>query len=165
MGIYAAIFFVLAVPVLLLILWIANRWVLKGKIKLLYRVLLSIVIPLALIGIAYYNINHAYYSTSAMDNLLESIGTGITLLPYEITEYKNEYVAGDDFKDTYQMAFKDSSIKSMQSTLDSLCSANDKWTKKGDEYIYNFIIFETECNDSLIIRPSKGTATFVRYMW
>ena len=25
--------------------------------------------------------------------------------------------------------------------------------------------FEKEFNDSLIVRPGKGTATFVRYMW
>lgn len=169
LGFYAVIFFVVAVPVLLLILWIINKWVLKGKIRLLYRVLLSIAIPLAFIGIVYYEINHAYYnayySTSAMNSRLENIGVGIALPPYEITEYKNVHVIGDDFKDTYQMVFKDTSIKSMQPTLDSLCNANDKWKKKGDEYIFNSVTFETEFNDTLIIRPSKGTATFVRYMW
>ena len=165
LGIYAVIFFVTAVPVLLLILWIINKWLLKGKIRLLYRILLSIAIPLALIGIGYYSIHHSYYGTSNMDRRLESIGAGITLPPYEITSYKNEHVMADDFKDPYQMVFKDTSIKSMQPTLDSLCNANDKWKKKGDEYIFNSVTFETEFNDSLIIRPNKGTATFVRYMW
>lgn len=165
LGIYAVILFVIAVPVLLLILWIINKWVLKGKIRLLYRVLLSIAIPLALIGIVYYEINHAYYSTSAMNSRLENIGVGIALPPYEITEYKNMHVIADDFKDVYQMVFKDATIKSMQPKLDSLCNASDKWTKRGDEYVYNSVIFEKEFNDSLIVRPNKGTATFVRYMW
>lgn len=165
LGFYAVIFFVVAVPVLLLILWIINKWLLKGKIRLLYRVLLSIAIPLALIGIVYYSINHEYYSASAMNSRLESIGAGITLPPYVIFEYRNAHVAGDDFKDVYQMVFKDATIKSMQPTLDSLCSANDKWKKQGDEYIFNSVTVETEFNDSLIIRPNEGTATFVRYMW
>lgn len=59
-----------------------------------------------------------------MDKLLDGIGAGITLPPYEITNYKNEHVMADDFKDTYQIVFKDANIKSMISTLDSVCSAN-----------------------------------------
>jgi len=95
-----------------------------------------------------------------MDKLLDGIGAGITLPPYEITSYK-----ADDFKDTYQMVFKDANIKSMISTLDSVCSTNENWEKRGDEYIFNSLNYEKEFNDSLIIRPNKGTATFVRYMW
>ena len=71
----------------------------------------------------------------------------------------------DDFKDTYQMVFKDANIKSMIFTLDSVCRANENWEKRGDEYIFNSLNYENEFNDSLIIRPNKGTATFVRYMW
>ena len=53
----------------------------------------------------------------------------------------------------------------MISTLDSVCVANENWEKRGDEYIFNSLNYEKEFNDSLIIRPNKGTATFVRYMW
>ena len=164
-GINAAIIFVVVFLVLIIVLWIVNKWILKGKIRLLYRILLAIGIPLALVCYDYYSIKNSFYSTSNMDRRLESIGAGITLPPYEITSYKNEHVMADDFKDIYQMVFKDTSIKSMQPTLDSLCNANDKWKKKGDEYIFNSVTFETEFNDTLIIRPSKGTATFIRYMW
>lgn len=165
LGIYAAIFFIVAVPILLLVLWIINKWLLKGRIRLLYRVLLSTAIPLALIGIVYYSIYHAYYSTSYMNSRLESIGVGLTLPPYVIIDYKNVHVMGDDFKDVYRMVFKDATIKSMQPKLDSLCYASDKWTKRGDEYVFNSETVEYEWKDSLIIRPNKGTATFVRYMW
>ncbi len=164
-AVQAIMLFVVAVPMLLLILWGVNKWILKGKIRLLYRILLSIGLPLAFIGFIYADIHHATYNTSNMDNRLKNIGVEITLPPYEITEYKNEHVIADDFRDTYQMVFQDASIKSMKPTLDSLCDASDKWAKRGGEYIFNSITFESELNDSLIIRPDKGTATFIRYMW
>ena len=100
-----------------------------------------------------------------MDNRLKRIGVEITLPSYEITEYKNEHVIADDFRDSYQMVFEDASVKSMKPTLDSLCNASDKWTKRSGEYIFNSITPESELSDSLIIRPDKGTATFIRYMW
>ena len=164
-GINAIIIFVVLFVVLIIVLWIVNEWILKRKIKLLYRILISIGIPLMLIGWDYYSTNRSFYSSSNMDKLLDDIGTGITLPPYKITNYKNEHVMADDFKDTYQMIFKDANIKSMISTLDSVCSANENWEKRGDEYIFNSLNYEKEFNDSLIIRPNKGTATFVRYMW
>ena len=99
--------------VLIIALWIVNKWILKGKIRLLYRVLISIGISLILIGWDYYSTNRSFYSSSNMDKLLVDIGAGITLPPYEITSYKNEHVMADDFKDTYQMVFKDANIKSM----------------------------------------------------
>ena len=163
--IYSAILFIIVFPILLLILWVVNKWILNGKIKLIYRILLSISLPLAFIAFGYVDMLHAYYSTSNMNNRLKRIGVEITLPPYEITEYKNEHVIADDFRDIYQIVFENTSIKSMKPTLDSLCNASDKWAKRGGEYIFNSISFENELNDSLIIRPDKGTATFVRYMW
>lgn len=164
-AVQAILLFVVAVPILLLILWGVNKWILKGKIRLLYRILLSIGLPLAFIGFIYADMHHATYSTSYMDNRLKHIGVEITLPPYEITEYKNEHVIADDFRDTYQMVFEDACIKSIKPTLDSLCNASDKWTKRSGEYIFNSITPESELSDSLIIRPDKGTATFIRYMW
>lgn len=161
----AIMLLVVAVPILLLILWIVNKWILKGKIRLLYRILLSIGLPLAFIGFVYAAIHHETYSTSNMDNRLKRIGVEITLPSYEITEYKNEHVIADDFRDIYQMVFEDASIKSLKPTLDSLCNASDKWTKRSGEYIFNSITPESELSDSLIIRPDKGMATFIRYMW
>ena len=104
-GINAAIIFVVLFVVLIIALWIVNKWILKGKIRLLYRILISIGIPLMLIGWDYYSTNRSFYSSSNMDKLLVDIGAGITLPPYEITSYKNEHVMADDFKDTYQMVF------------------------------------------------------------
>ena len=164
-GINAAIIFVVLFVVLIIVLWIVNKWILKGKIRLLYRILISIGIPLILICWDYYSTNSSFYSSSNMDKLLDDIGTGITLPPYEITNYKNEHVMADDFKDIYQMVFKDANIKSMISILDSVCSANENWKKRGDEYLFNSLNYEKEFNDSLIVCLNKGTATFVRYMW
>ena len=164
-GINAAIIFVVVFLVLIIVLWVVNKWILRGKIRLLYRILLAIGIPLALVCYDYYSIKNSFYSTSNMDRRLDNIGVGITLPPYEITSYKNEHVMADDFKDTYQMVFNDASIKSMIPALDSLCSVSEKWEKKGEEYVFNSTIFEKEYRDSLIIRPVQGTATFVRYMW
>ena len=164
-AVQAIMLLVVTVPILLLIQWGVNKWIFKGKIRLLYRILLSIGLPIAFIGFIYADIHHATYSTSNMDNRLKHIGVEITLPSYEITSYKNEHVIADDFRDTYQMVFEDASIKSMKPTLDSLCNASDKWTKRGGEYIFNSITPESELSDSLIIRPDKGTATFIRYMW
>ena len=158
--IYVIMFFIL-----LIILWIVNKWILKGKIRFMYRFLLAIGIPLVLVVCDYYNMQHSFYSTSNMNNRLKRIGVEITLPPYEITEYKNEHVIADDFRDTYQMVFKDATIKSMQPTLDSLCGASEKWTKRGDEYAFTTNNMAKECRDTLVVRPNKGTATFVRYMW
>lgn len=164
-GINAAIIFVILFVALLIILWIVNKWVLKGKIRLLYRILLAIGFPLVLVAYDYYSLQHSFYSASNMDRRLERIGVGIILPSYEITSYKNEHVIADDFRDTYQMVFKESDIKSMIPKLDSVCNASDKWTKRSGEYIFNSITPESELSDSLIIRPDKGTATFIRYMW
>ena len=164
-GINAVVVFVLLFVALLIILWIVNKWVLKGKIRLLYRIMLAIGIPLVLVAYDYYNLQHSFYSSSNMDRRLERIGVGITLPSYEITSYKNEHVIADDFRDTYQMVFKDSNIKSMIPKLDSVCNASDKWSKRGDEYVFHNEIMEEELLDTLTVRPRKGTATFVRYKW
>lgn len=161
----AAIAFVILFVALLIILWIVNKWILKGKIRLLYRILLAIGIPLVLVAYDYYSLQHSFYSASNMDRRLEGIGVGITLPPYEITSYKNEWVIGDDTRDTYQMVFKDSSIKYMIPKLDSVCNASDKWSKRGDEYVFHTAIMESELLDTLTVRPTKGTATFVQYKW
>ena len=161
-GVQSVIIFVILFFVLLIILWIVNRWILKGKIRLLYRILLSIGIPLALIGYDYYSIIHSLYSSSAMDERLEEIGAGIKLPPYEITSYKNQHEGGDDFCDTYQMVFKEASIKSYVPTLDSVCKVNENWEKRGNKYIFHTSDFGNEFLDTLIVRPDKGTATFVR---
>jgi hypothetical protein len=164
-GINAVVVFVLLFVALLIILWIVNKWILKGKIGLLYRIMLAIGIPLVLVAYDYYSMQHSFYSTSNMDRRLERIGVGITLPSYEITSYKNEHVMADDFMDTYQMVFKDSCIKSMISKLDSVCNASDKWSKMGDEYVFHNETMEEEHSDTLTVHPYKGTATFVRYKW
>lgn len=164
-SVQAVIIFVILFLVLLIVFWIVNRWILKGKIRLLYRILLAIGIPLALLGYDYYSIVHSFYSSSIMDERLENIGVGIKLPPYEITSYKNQHEYGDDFSDTYQIVFNGGRIKTMQSTLDSVCNANEKWKKNGEDYVFITFDNEKEFRDSLIVRPSKGTATFVRLMW
>lgn len=164
-GINAVIIFFVTFPILLLILWIVNKWLLKGKIRWHYIFLLSIGIPLLLVAWDYASLQYSIYSSSNMDGRLEEIGVGIKLPPYEVTEYKNEHVIADDFRDTYQMVFKDAAIKSMLPKLDSLCNANEEWTKRGDEYVFITTDISKEFRDSLIVRPYKGTATFVRYMW
>jgi hypothetical protein len=66
LGYYAVMFFIVTVPILLLILWGINKWLLKGRVRLLYRVLLSIAIPLAFIGFIFAYIYYSLYSTSNM---------------------------------------------------------------------------------------------------
>ena len=114
-GINAAIIFVVLFIVLIIALWVVNKWILKGKIRQLNRILISIGIPLMLIGWDYYSTNSSFYSSSNI--------------------------------------------------LDSVCSANENWKKRGDEYLFNSLNYEKEFNDSLIVCLNKGTATFVRYMW
>ena len=80
-GINAAIIFGVLFVILIIALWVVNKWILKGKIRLLYRILISIGIPLMLIGWDYYSTNRSFYSSSNMDKLLDGIGAGITLPP------------------------------------------------------------------------------------
>ena len=162
---YAIIFLIVAIPFLLVLLWAVNKWLLKRKIKLNYRILLSIGVPILLVVLAFLDIYYAPYSTSNMDSMLSQLVPEIKLPTYKITEYSSVYVGGDDLKDTYHIVFKDGKDESLRSKLDSLVIINPKWKRNGNEYVYDTIFFENEIVDSIIVRPMKGTATFIRYKW
>ena len=155
----------MAIPFLLVLLWAVNKWLLKRKIKLRYRILLSIGVPILLVVLAFLDIYYAPYSTSNMDSMLSQLVPEIKLPTYKITEYSSVYVGGDDLKDTYHIVFKDGKDESLRSKLDSLVIINPKWKRNGNEYVYDTIFFENEIVDSIIVRPMKGTATFIRYKW
>ena len=156
---YAIIFLIVAIPFLLVLLWAVNKWLLKRKIKLRYRILLSIGVPILLVVLAFMDIYYAPYSTSNMDNMLSQLVPEIKLPQYKITEYSSVYVGGDDLKDTYHIVFKDGKDESLRCKLDSLVIIN------GNEYVYDTIFFENEIVDSIIVRPMEGTAMFIRYKW
>ena len=162
---YAIIFLIVAIPFLLVLLWAVNKWLLKRKIKLRYRILLSIGVPILLVVLAFLDIYYAPYSTSNMDSMLSQLVPEIKLPTYKITEYSSVYVGGDDLKDTYHIVFKDGKDESLRSKLDSLVIINPKWKRNGNEYVYDTIFFENEIVDSIIVRPMEGTATFIRYKW
>ena len=162
---YAIIFLIVAIPFLLVLLWAVNKWLLKRKIKLRYRILLSIGVPILLVVLAFLDIYYAPYSTSNMDSMLSQLVPEIKLPTYKITEYSSVYVGGDDLKDTYHIVFKDGKDESLKSKLDSLVIINPKWKRNGNEYVYDTIFFENEIVDSIIVRPMEGTATFIRYKW
>lgn len=162
---YAIIFLIVAIPFLLVLLWAVNKWLLKRKIKLKYRILLSIGVPILLVVLACLDIYYAPYSTSNMDSMLSQLVPEIKLPTYKITEYSSVYVGGDDLKDTYHIVFKDGKDESLRSKLDSLVIINPKWKRNGNEYVYDTIFFENEIVDSIIVRPMEGTATFIRYKW
>ena len=162
---YAIIFLIVAIPFLLVLLWAVNKWLLKRKIKLKYRILLSIGVPILLVVLAFLDIYYAPYSTSNMDSMLSQLVPEIKLPTYKITEYSSVYVGGDDLKDTYHIVFKDGKDESLRSKLDSLVIINPKWKRNGNEYVYDTIFFENEIVDSIIVRPMEGTATFIRYKW
>ena len=162
---YAIIFLIVAIPFLLVLLGAVNKWLLKRKLKLKYRILLSIGVPILLVALVFMDIYYAPYSTSNMDNMLLQLVPEIKLPPYKITDYSSVYVGGDDLKDTYHIVFKDGKDESLRSKLDSLVIINPKWKRNGNEYVYDTIFFENEIVDSIIVRPMKGTATFIRYKW
>ena len=162
---YAIIFLIVAIPFLLVLFWAVNKWLLKRKIKLRYRILLSIGVPILLVALVFMDIYFAPYSTSNMDGMLSQLVPEIKLPPYKITDYSSVYVGGDDLKDTYQIVFKDGKDESLRSKLDSLVIINPKWKRNGNEYVYDTIFFENEIVDSIIVRPMEGTATFIRYKW
>ncbi len=162
---FAPIFLVVAIPFLLLVFWAVNRWVLKRKLRPLYRILLSIGIPVLLVGLAYLDLHYAPYSTSNMDGRLLRLVPEIKLPPYKITAYSSVCVEGDDLKDTYQMVFKEGKDESLRDRLDSLVNANPKWKKINNEYVYDTVFWDNEIVDSIIIRPMKGTAIFINYKW
>lgn len=162
---YAVIFLIVAIPFLLLVSWAVNRWLLKRKLKLRYRILLSIGVPFLLVVLAFLDIYYTPYSTSNMDGMLSQLVPEIKLPPYKITEYSSVYVGGDDLKDTYHIVFKDGKDEALRSKLDNLVIINPKWKRNGNEYIYDTIFFENEIVDSIIVRPTEGTATFIRYKW
>ena len=162
---YAIIFLIVAIPFLLVLLWAVNKWLLKRKIKLRYRILLSIGVPILIVVLAFMDIYYAPYSASNMDNMLSQLVPEIKLPQYKITEYISVYVGGDDLKDTYHIVFKDGKDESLRCKLDSLAIINPKWKRNGNEYVYDTIFFENEIVDSIIVRPMEGTATFIRYKW
>jgi len=162
---YAVIFLIIAIPFLLLVSWAVNRWLLKRKLKLRYWILLSIGIPISLVVLAFLDIYYAPYSTSNMDGILSQLVPEIKFPPYKITEYSSVYVGGDDLKDTYHIVFKDGKDETLRSKLDSLVIINPKWKRNGNEYVYDTVFFENEIVDSIIVRPSEGTATFIRFKW
>ena len=61
------------VPLLLLVFWGVNRWFLKGKFKLIYKILLSICLPFLLICFIFIYTYYAPYSTSDMNKRLVGI--------------------------------------------------------------------------------------------
>lgn len=162
---FAVIFMIIAIPFLLTVLWAVNRWILKRRLKLIYRILLSIGIPIMLVGLAFLDLYYAPYSTSDMDNRLSDLVPEIKLPPYNITEYSSVYVGGDDLKDTYQIVFKEGKDESLKDKLDSLVISNPKWKKTDTEYVYDTIFGGYEIVDSIIISPLNGTATFIQYKW
>lgn len=165
MIIYAIIVFVVAVPILLLIFGLTNRFLLGGKMKLAYRIALSIALPLIFIGGLFAYSYYEPYRTSIMDNRLEEIGLGIKLPHYKIANYVSAFVGGDDIKDTYTMEFKDDNVKLLIPQLDSLCNTSSKWTKDNDTYIFKVEFFEYEVYETFTINPQNRTAEFVHYKW
>lgn len=162
---FAGMVLLVSVPLLLLVFWGVNRWLLKGRFKLLYRIVLSIGIPFLFICLVFIVTYYAPYSTSDMDERLERLVPEIKLPPYKITEYSSRWLDGDDIKDTYQIVFMDGKDYALRRTLDSLVIANPKWKKLGDEFVYDTIFWENEIVDSIIVRPSSGSATVINYKW
>ena len=154
-----------SVPLLLLLFWAVNRWILDGKFKLLYRILLSIGIPFLFICIVFIDTYYTPYSTSDMNERMERLIPEIKLPPYAITNYSSCYVGGDDLKETYQIVFKNGKDLELKRTLDSLLIVNPKWKNNDNEYVYDTIFWEDEIVDSIIIRPLDGSATFINYKW
>lgn len=163
--IYAIIVFVVAVPILLLIFWLTNKFLLGGRMKLRYRVVLSIVLPLLFLGGFIIYLYYEPYRTSIMDDRLKGMGIGIKLPQYKITNYVSSFVGGDDIKDTYTIEFKKNNVMQLIPQLESLCKTNSKWTKENNSYIYKVEFFEYEVYETFTINPSKGTAEFVHYKW
>ena len=162
---YAIFLLVVATPFLLVVLWAINKWVLKRKIRLVYRILLSLGIPALLIGLAFLDLYYTPYSTSNMDERFARLVPELKLPPYKITDHRSVYVGGDDLKDTYQIVFKDGKDESLRNKLDSLVNTNPKWKKINNEFVYDTTFWENEIVDSIIIRPMNGTATFIMYKW
>lgn len=162
---YAIYFFVVTAPVLFIILWIINKWILKKKIKLVFWFLIPLGTPLVLIGLAFAYLYYIPYSTSNIDAILEQDEIGIKLPKYKIVDYESRYVGGDDLKDTYQIEFKHNIDKSLLLSLDSLCLNNSQWEKTENEYRFSTIYWENEIIDSLIIKPKENKAIYIRYKW
>ena len=162
---YAIFLLVVATPFLLVVLWAINKWVLKRKIRLVYRILLSLGIPALLIGLAFLDLYYTPYSTSNMDERFARLVPELKLPPYKITDYSSIYVGGDDLQDTYHIVFKDGKDESLRIKMDSLSNINPKWKKNCNEYVYDTIFWENEIVDSIIVRPLEGTATFISYKW
>jgi hypothetical protein len=63
------------------------------------------------------------------------------------------------------MVFKNGKDLELKRKLDSLIVVNPKWKNINNEYIYDTTFWGYEVVDSIIIRPLKGTATFVDCKW
>ena len=158
----AIIIFVVAVPTLLVIFWLINRFLLNGRIKLVHRIVLSVVLPLlflgGMIGYSYYE----PYSTLIMNHRLEDIGMDIKLPRYTIINYTSHFRI-DDRKDTYTIEFEDDNVRDLIPLLDSLYYTSPNWTKEDNNYIYKVEFYEGEVYETFTINPNCGTAEFVHY--
>lgn len=158
----AIIIFVIAVPTLLLVLWLINRFLLGGRFKLVYRIVLAVVLPLlflgGMIGYSYYE----PYSTLIMNNRLGDIGMDLELPSYTITNHTSVFIGMDDRKDTYTIEFDDD-VGNLIPLLDSLCTTSANWIKDVDSYTYRVEFFEGEEYETFTINPNCGTAEFVHY--
>lgn len=159
----AIIMFVIAVPTLLLVFWLINRFLLGGKFRLLYRIVLSVVLPLLVLGGTIGYSCYEPYSTLIMNNRLEDIGMDVELPQYSITNYSSNYIGMDDRKDTYTIEFEDDDVKSLIPLLDSLCTTSANWIKGVDSYTYQVEFFDGEEYETFTINPNSGTAEFVHY--
>ena len=159
----AIIMFVVAVPTLLLIFWLINRFLLGGRFKLVYRIVLSFVLPLLFLGGMIGYSCYEPYSTLIMNNRLEDIGMDVELPQYSITNYSSNYIGMDDRKDTYTIEFEDDDVKNLIPVLDSLCYTSASWIKVDDDYTYRVEFFEGEEYETFTINPICKTAEFVHY--
>ncbi len=166
----------IATFIFLFVLWLIDKFLLHGKFKKKYRVLVSIALPVLIVVAFVLDIRYGPYRESRLNRMLKEDGVELKLPSYKIVDYKSGFYA-DDVWDKYEIVFKDDRIMELVPKMDSLCTVPIKfirlddpdsyqgWSKEDDCYKYSIEDFCQEKRVELTICPKEGTAEYYCLNW
>lgn len=173
----------IATFIFLFVLWLIDKYLLHGKFKMKYRVLVSIALPVLIVVAFVLDIRYGPYCESRLNKRLLADGIEMKLPPYKIVDYKDGVIAsapmvwGDDAYELYEIVLKDDRITELVPMMDSLCTSPIKfiriddpdsyqgWSKENDCYKYSSVDFRQETRVELTICPKEGTAEYYCLNW
>lgn len=152
------------IPLLMLICWLIDKYLLHGRFKKKYRIILSVAIPVLFVVVSIASVHIEPYNTTHLNDRLAGMGLGVELPEYKIVDYTEEFVE-TDLQETYELEFEDDEIMRMVPLLDSLCDANSHWSKDGESYQCSWDSYNYCTSVRVSISPMQKNATCVMLWW